>query len=552
MLPLAQSQGVMPAFVDVGYQPRSRPMGFEAPRQVPLSSADVGRRSTCSASIVGAAILSAAAAGSRRTKRRVQRRATTSGPVVDRATTKQFRRDLMKSEQYFRFGRTQMEDAMNELKAISGDDLVSKLRQNGFQLTVGDVTFVLAESYGFCWGVERAVAMAYEARKFFPDKKIWVTNEIIHNPLVNKNLRDLDMEFIEMKDNGLKDFTVVEGGDVVILPAFGASVDEMALLQDKGAQIVDTTCPWVSKVWQSVEKSKDKGHTSIIHGKYDHEETVATKSFAQTYLIVKDMIEAEYVVNYVLEGGDRAEFMKKFENAMSEGFDPDVDLDKVGVANQTTMLKGETELIAKLFERTMIQKFGPQEINQHFVSFNTICDATQERQDAMYKMFGSQYEPPQSKVYAELEDEQVGIELLSEKGKNQLSSRAMEDATRGAATMEAEAPPTVDLCLIVGGYNSSNTAHLLEIALEEGVPAYHIDCADRISRGGEGQNTIEHKPLSTKPADAMLDQGLEITDPFLPSNKPLVIGVTSGASTPDKEVGECLQRIISLIDARSK
>mmetsp|Transcript_30824 Transcript_30824/g.70713 ORF Transcript_30824/g.70713 Transcript_30824/m.70713 type:complete len:549 (+) Transcript_30824:77-1723(+) len=548
MLPL----GATRAFVDAGFQPRTRPTAFDAPRQVAMNSADVrSNSSTGSAPFVGAAAVVAVAASSRHTKRRVQRPATTSGPVVDRATTKKFRRDLMKSDQYFRFGRTQMDEAMNELKAISGDDLVSKLRQNGFQLTVGDITFVLAESYGFCWGVERAVAMAYEARKFFPDKKIWVTNEIIHNPLVNKNLSDLDMAFIQMKD-GEKDFTVVNGGDVVILPAFGASVDEMALLQDKGAQIVDTTCPWVSKVWQSVEKSKDKGHTSIIHGKYDHEETVATKSFAQTFLIVKDMVEAEYVVRYVLEGGDKAEFMKKFKNAMSDGFDPDVDLDKVGVANQTTMLKGETELIAKLFERTMIQKFGPQEINQHFVSFNTICDATQERQDAMYKMFGSEYEPPQSTVYAELEDEQIGIELLSEKEQNRLSSRAMEDATRGeAAAAEENATPPVDLCLIVGGYNSSNTAHLLEIALDEGVPAYHVDCADRISRGGEGENTIEHKPLFTKPAEAMLDKGLEIKDPFLPEKRPLVIGVTSGASTPDKEVGECLQRILALADTRN-
>ncbi|CAJ1364880.1 unnamed protein product [Effrenium voratum] len=312
-----------------------------------------------------------------------------------------------KSDQYFKFGRTQMEGAMENLKSVSGSELLTKIRENGFRLTVGDITFVLAESYGFCWGVERAVAMAYEARDFFPEKNIWVTNEIIHNPSVNQQLSDKNMRFVETKTDGSKDYSGVEEGDVVILPAFGASIDEMALLKERNVQIVDTTCPWVSKVWGTVEKSKEKGHTAIIHGKYDHEETVATKSFAQKYLVLKNMKEAEYVADYLLGNGKKEEFMAKFEKAMSPGFDPDVDLNKLGVANQTTMLKGETELIGKLFERTLIKKFGPQEINEHFMSFNTICDATQERQDAMYKMFGAEYEAPESSLYAELEGEQA-------------------------------------------------------------------------------------------------------------------------------------------------
>lgn len=411
-------------------------------------------------------------------------------------------------------------------------------------MTVGDVTFVLAESYGFCWGVERAVAMAYEARNFFPDKKIWVTNEIIHNPLVNENLSKMGFEFVQPTGDGGKDFSGVTKGDVVLLPAFGASVDEMALLKERDVQIVDTTCPWVSKVWNSVEKSKDKGHTVIIHGKYEHEETVATKSFAKKFIVVKNMEEAEYVADYVLTGKNKAEFMEKFAKALPEGFDPDTDLEKVGVANQTTMLKGETELIGKLFERVMIKKYGPQEIDQHFVSFNTICDATQERQDAMYKMFGAEYEAPSSKLYADLEGEQVGVELRSTKNQEKLSSKSKEDETRGAAASAEEKTDKVDLCIVVGGYNSSNTTHLVEIPLEEGVPAYHIDCAERIGRAGP-PNSIEHKPLSTPPAKAMMDEGLEVKEGFLPEGH-AVVGLTSGASTPDSVLGEVVDKILAL------
>lgn len=467
--------------------------------------------------------------------------------TVDRANTKAFRRNLMSSDQYFKFGRTQMESAMNQLKVVSGSEMLAKMRQNGFELTVGDITFVLAESYGFCWGVERAVAMAYEARNYFPDKQIWVTNEIIHNPTVNDDLSKLGIKFVQVKPDGHKDFSPVSQGDVVILPAFGASVDEMALLQDRKVQIVDTTCPWVSKVWNSVEKSKEKGHTAIIHGKYDHEETVATKSFAEKYIVMKNMEEAEYVANYILGHGNKAEFMKKFEKAMAPGFDPDVDLDRVGVANQTTMLKGETELIGKLFERVMIRKYGPQEVNNHFLSFNTICDATQERQDAMYKMFDAKYEEPVSNLYAELEGEQVGLQLESVKQAEKLSSRKMENEIKGGP--EAEAPKKsrkVDMCLIVGGFNSSNTAHLLEIAHEENIPGYHIDCSERIGiPGGAATNRIQHKPMDCPPAKAMLDEGLEITENFLPDG-PVVIGVSSGASTPDKMLGDCLERILAL------
>eukprot|EP00933_Yihiella_yeosuensis_P015173 TRINITY_DN13328_c1_g1_i1.p1 TRINITY_DN13328_c1_g1~~TRINITY_DN13328_c1_g1_i1.p1 ORF type:complete len:546 (-),score=151.27 TRINITY_DN13328_c1_g1_i1:275-1912(-) len=501
--------------------------------------------SAVAAGFAGAALLAAAASSKR--KRGTRRNAQTGFPVVDRATTKQFRRELTKSDSYFKFGRTQMEGAMDELRKVSGSNLLTKIRENGFQLTVGDITFVLAESYGFCWGVERAVAMAYEARNHFPEKSIFVTNEIIHNPSVNENLGAMGMKFIQARPDGSKDYSDVKKGDVVVLPAFGASIDEMALLKEREVQIVDTTCPWVSKVWGSVEKSKDKGATSIIHGKYDHEETVATKSFAQTYLVLKDMAQAEFVSQYILGNVSKEDFLKMFsKEAMSEGFDPDEDLKFVGVANQTTMLKGETELIGKLFERTMIKKYGPQNINDHFMSFNTICDATQERQDAMYKLFGAKYEAPESALYAELEGEQVGVELMSSKLAEKLSSKQKEDESRGSAVAADQLPSKVDVCIVLGGFNSSNTTHLLEIAEEEGVPAYHIDCGDRIGvAGGEATNKIQHKPLSTKPAQAMLDEGLEVKDSFLPDG-PLTIGITSGASTPDKMVGDALERILAI------
>jgi 4-hydroxy-3-methylbut-2-en-1-yl diphosphate reductase len=215
--------------------------------------------------------------------------------------TKTFKRSLHKSEQYHRkgFGHEAAVSALLDSEYKS--NLIQEIRDNGYTLVQGDVTIRLAEAFGFCWGVERAIALAYETRQQFPQERIWITNEIIHNPSVNKNLRDMAVEFIPVDAQGNKDFSVVEGSDVVILPAFGASVQEMQLLTEKGCTIMDTTCPWVSKVWNSVEKHKKSDYTSIIHGKYEHEETIATSSFAGIYLIVLNLEEAEYVCRYILE-----------------------------------------------------------------------------------------------------------------------------------------------------------------------------------------------------------------------------------------------------------
>ncbi|MEM8612874.1 MAG: 4-hydroxy-3-methylbut-2-enyl diphosphate reductase [Cyanobacteria bacterium P01_H01_bin.105] len=405
--------------------------------------------------------------------------------------TRAFRRSLNKSDNYYRNqGFGEKEQIAAQMDDEYQSNLIQTIRNQGYTYTQGDVTIKLAKDFGFCWGVERAIAMAYEARQHFPTQRIWITNEIIHNPGVNERLQEMNVQFIQVID-GTKDFSVVNQGDVVILPAFGASVEEMQLLSDRNCTIVDTTCPWVSKVWTTVEKHKKQSFTSIIHGKHKHEETVATKSFADKYLVVLNLDEAQYVANYILNSGEseespeerlrrRNEFLTKFRNAYSEGFDPDLDLEAVGIANQTTMLKGETEQIGKLLEHTMLKKYGPQAVNEHFSSFNTICDATQERQDAMFEL----------------------VDM------------------------------NMDLMVVIGGFNSSNTTHLQEIAIERSIPSYHIDGPQRL----RSSHQIEHQPLHKTPT---------VAENWLPAGK-IIIGITSGASTPDKSVAQVIQRILQL------
>ncbi|MFM2157701.1 MAG: hypothetical protein RLZZ124_175, partial [Cyanobacteriota bacterium] len=372
--------------------------------------------------------------------------------------TRAFKRSLHHSDRYNRRGFGLGDEVAGSLEQAYQSDLIASIRENGYQLRHGRLTVRLAEAFGFCWGVERAVAMAYETRRHYPSERIWITNEIIHNPSVNHHLREMDVLFIPV-ESGVKDFSGVAGGDVVILPAFGATVQEMQLLSERGCHIVDTTCPWVSKVWNTVEKHKKHAFTSIIHGKVKHEETLATSSFAGTYLVVLDLAEAQLVCDYIMasaNGGQptpeqRQAFMTRFAKACSPGFDPDRDLARIGVANQTTMLKSETEEIGRLFERTMLRRFGPADLNDHFLAFNTICDATQERQDAMFSLVD---EP-------------------------------------------------LDLMVVIGGYNSSNTTHLQEIAISRGIRSFHIDTPERIGPG----NRIEHKPLGSD---------LECVEPFLP------------------------------------
>lgn len=395
---------------------------------------------------------------------------------------REIRRNILQSDTFNRMGfKETREQAEGKMAKEFTSELVQELLAQSNVMTRGNVTIKLAKAYGFCWGVERAVAMAYETRSRFPDKRIWITNEIIHNPSVNELMTEMGIFFVP-QEGMTKDLSGIESNDVVVLPAFGATIDEMTYLNKLGVQIVDTTCPWVSKVWQTLDRHRRANCTSVIHGKWKHEETVATASFADKYLIVLNMDEAKYVSDYILNGGNREEFFAKFENAMSEDFDPDVDLEAVGIANQTTMLKSETSAIGKLFEKTMMVKFGSAEVTKHFVAFDTICDATQERQDAM-------------------------IEMLA----------------------DGEKP---DIMLVVGGFNSSNTSHLQEMAEHANVQSYWVNRAECV---GPGNKILYRTSDGTE----------HVVEDWLPSH-PVTIGLTSGASTPDKVVEDVVERVFMI------
>jgi 4-hydroxy-3-methylbut-2-en-1-yl diphosphate reductase len=392
---------------------------------------------------------------------------------------------MMSTSKYHRKGFGLKEQIKVELTREYDSELITNMRAHNNRLERGNVTVLLAEAFGFCWGVDRAVSMAYETREHFPGRRLWITNEIIHNPVVNENLRSKGIQFVPFNADGSKDLSGIGEEDVVILPAFGASVAELELLSLRKCEIVDTTCPWVSRVWNRVAKYEQQDFTAIIHGKYNHEETIATASRSKYYLIVQNLDEATAVCDYILHGGDRIDLLRRFEGACSTNFDPDKHLERVGIANQTTMLKGETERIGKLFERALLRKYGPAAVDQHFLSpGDTICDATQERQDAMLKL--------------------------------------------------VEEP--LDVILVVGGFNSSNTGHLQEIAETRGIPSYHIDGPNCIGPG----NIVQHK--------SQHGGKLVRTDNWLPRGK-ILIGITSGASTPDQVVAAVLEKTFKLSDA---
>jgi len=421
-------------------------------------------------------------------------KAPTEAKLANVITKKLQRRDIMKSPQFYRSGFKEQRSNVEELmQSQFKSSLVDELRANSNMIVRDHVTVYLAQDFGFCWGVERSIALAYEAVKQFPSKKVHITNELIHNPEVNDHLSDMNVNFIpkvgndESDDLARKDFSVVEDGDVVILPAFGASLEEMQYFDEKNVEVVDTTCPWVSKVWNTVDTHQKNGLTSIIHGKYAHEETIATTSFCEDYIVVKDMKEAQYVCDYVLGKNEatKEELLKKFEKAVSANFDPDTMLTKVGIANQTTMYKKETRAIGQLLQKTMMEKFGPQNVNEHYMEFDTICDATQERQDAV----------------SDLVEKSEELEL--------------------------------DFILVVGGWDSSNTAHLLEIPMKAGVRSFHINRAECI----QADNTITHRLMdgTIKTEKFLLNEGSDVK-----------MGVTSGASTPDAGVDESLSQIFLL------
>jgi 4-hydroxy-3-methylbut-2-enyl diphosphate reductase len=364
-------------------------------------------------------------------------------------------------------------------------DLVERMRSQGFRLVAGDLVFLLAQEFGFCYGVDRAVEYAYETREKFPARRIFITGEIIHNPGVNQRLSDMGIRFLDGRDEGAT-YEALTAEDVVILPAFGVPVADMAALRERGVVLVDTTCGSVLNVWKNVEKYAAEGRTALIHGKYDHEETRATSSRALGYdgghfLVVRDLAEAAIVCDYIEGKGDKASFMERFSRAVSPGFDPDRDLERIGCANQTTMLSTESLAIAEAVRQSMVRRHGEAQAAERFTSFDTICSATQDRQDALHAL------------------------LRAEK---------------------------LDLMLVIGGYNSSNTGHLVEIASET-TSTFHIQTADCL----ESADTLRHLPLGTK--QEIRSEG------WLPAG-PLTIGVTAGASTPNSEIDRVIRRVCDL------
>src|SRR5256712_614486 len=292
---------------------------------------------------------------------------------------------------YFRRGFGRKGDIEGALAADYHSRVVDRIRAQGYILTMGDLTFKLAREFGFCYGVDRAVEYAYETRTKFPERRVFLVGEIIHNPHVNKKLQGMGVEFLHRPDEGEFDFRGITPADVVILPAFGVTVKDFERLRAVGCVLVDTTCGSVLNVWKRVDSYAKDGFTAVIHGKYYHEETKATSSQVTKhpggkYLVVRDMAEAREVCNYVEGAGRRERFVALFDGKMSPGFDPDRDLVRIGVANQTTMLSGESLAIAAEIRKSMVARYGAAAVAEHFRTFDTICSATQDRQDAVLKL----------------------------------------------------------------------------------------------------------------------------------------------------------------------
>ena len=377
------------------------------------------------------------------------------------------------------------EAVAGELAAAYDSAVVDEVRANGYQFAAGRLTVHLAREFGFCYGVDRAVDYAYQARRRFPGQRVYLTGEIIHNPHVNQRLRDNGTRFLsdpgEPRDGLGPD-------DVVILPAFGVTVGEMAQLAEQGCTLVDTTCGSVLNVWKNVTRYAQDGFTAIIHGKVKHEETRATASQALKfprgrYLVVLDKAEAAAVCEYIRHGGDREAFIARFSAAASPNFDPDVDLVRVGCANQTTMLMSESLAIGEMFRAAIADRYGVEALPQHFRAFDTICSATQERQDAVTALL----------------DEQP-----------------------------------LDLMLVVGGYNSSNTCNLARICADR-VSTFHIAAPDCLISADE----IHHRPVGAPSTT----KGRELTTrDWLPPGR-VTVGLTAGASTPNNIVGQIIKKL---------
>jgi 4-hydroxy-3-methylbut-2-enyl diphosphate reductase len=384
---------------------------------------------------------------------------------------------------YFRRGFGLKAEIEGRLTADYHSAVVERLRANQYELAAGPLTFRLAREFGFCYGVERAVDYAYETRHKFPDRRLYLVGEIIHNPHVNRKLSELGVRFLSRGEDGQFDFSPIQPKDVVILPAFGVTVGDFERLRAVGCVLVDTTCGSVLNVWKRVESYARDGFTAVIHGKHYHEETKATASQVTRhpggrYLVLLDHGDARAVCDFIEHGGQSAALARRFAGAVSPGFDFERDLVRVGIANQTTMLSGESLAIAREIGASMARRYGEAALPEHFRSFDTICSATQERQDAV-------------------------VALLDR---------------------------PLDLMIVVGGYNSSNTCHLAALVRSRGVPVFHIEDADAVDPAAK---TLRHQPIGTK-------QEAVATD-WLGSAR--TIGITAGASTPNNKIGETIARI---------
>ena len=364
-------------------------------------------------------------------------------------------------------------------------EVVERIRANGNVISAQGLTVKLAKEFGFCYGVERAIDLAYAARKSFPpEKPIYLLGEIIHNPEVNDQIRNLGIKTISNKPTD-EEIAQLQNDDVVIIPAFGTEVTTRRKLEEKGCTLVDTTCGDVMSVWKRVRQYSKEAVTSIIHGKAKHEETKATTSQATSYgtghyLVVFSLEETDYVCDYIVSGGNKEEFLVKFKGAYSPGFDPEQHLQAVGVANQTTMLRGETEDVQRRLKAAMAKRFGDANVDQHFRFFDTICGATQDRQDALQK-------------------------LLKE---------------------------PMNLLLVIGGYNSSNTSHLAEMG-EKVLPTYFIKNAAKMESATRIQHWNQHTHIEETTAD------------WLPSGD-LTVGITAGASCPNNLIEDAIRRLFEL------
>jgi 4-hydroxy-3-methylbut-2-enyl diphosphate reductase len=365
------------------------------------------------------------------------------------------------------------------------------MRDQRSQLTIGDLTFLLAQEFGFCYGVERAVDYAYETVRKFPDRRIFLTGEIIHNPHVNRELERRGIVFLPDVEELDEKYGPVTREDVVVVPAFGVPRADLEALESIGCIVVDTTCGSVLNVWKNVERYASIGVTSIIHGKYEHEETRAT--FSRTtfqenahYLVVRNRDEAEYVCAFIVDGGDRAEFLSRFERATSAGFEPERHLERVGLANQTTMLSSESLDVSNMFRLALAGRYGSEELRDRFIAFDTICSATQDRQDA--------------------------IKAMRNQG--------------------------LDFMVVIGGYNSSNTNNLARIA-STFTRTFHVEDSTSILCADE----IRHKPPG--------ETGETRTRGWL-RDGPQRIGVTAGASTPNNQIGEAIERIVGFRDTMAR